>query len=192
MLFEIDDKIVSQDILTEPFACDPSKCHGACCVEGDSGAPLEQEELHELEESYEAFKQFMTPEGVQSVEENGLAVIDSDGDLTTPLVNGAECAFSFVVNGVTLCAIERAWSKGLCSFRKPISCALYPIRVKRFATGTYGLTYHRWSACVNAAQCGKKFNIKVYQAVKQPLIQCFGQKFYDSLEEIAQQLENEK
>jgi hypothetical protein len=189
MLFEIDDKIVSQDILTEPFACDPSRCHGACCVEGDSGAPVETDEILAIEEAFDAFSQFMTKEGLLSVEQNGVAVIDSDGDLTTPLVNGAECAYSFVENGVTLCAIERAWSKGLCQFRKPISCALYPIRVKRFATGSYGLTYHRWSACVNAEQCGKLNNIKVYQAVKQPLIEYFGQKFYDSLAEIATQLE---
>jgi hypothetical protein len=114
MLFEIDDKIVSQDILTEPFACDPSRCHGACCVEGDSGAPVETDEILAIEEAFDAFSQFMTKEGLLSVEQNGVAVIDSDGDLTTPLVNGAECAYSFVENGVTLCAIERAWSKGLC------------------------------------------------------------------------------
>lgn len=181
-MIEIDDKIVSADLLRECFACDLSKCKGICCVEGNAGAPLEEEEVGILEREYEAYKPFMAGEGVAAVEKQGFAVLDEDGDLTTPLVNDAECAYSYRENGITLCAIERAWREGKTSFHKPISCHLYPIRVTKFSNGTFGLNYHRWSVCKSACECGKKLGIPVYKSLKEPIIRQFGEEFYEALE----------
>ena len=181
-MIEIDDKIVSSDLLRECFACDLSKCKGICCVEGDAGAPLELDEVDLLEEEYENYAPYMTEEGRQEVERQGFMVVDSDGDYTTPLVNNAECAYAFSDNGVTFCAIERAYREGKCSFLKPISCHLYPIRVKQFSNGSYGLNYHRWSVCRDAVECGKKIGLPVYKALKEPIIRRFGEEFYKALE----------
>ena len=181
-MIEIDDKIVSSDLLRECFACDLSKCKGICCVEGDAGAPLELDEVDLLEEEYENYAPYMTEEGRQEVERQGFMVVDSDGDYTTPLVNNAECAYAFSENGVTFCAIERAYREGKCSFLKPISCHLYPIRVKQFSNGSYGLNYHRWSVCRDAVECGKKIGLPVYNALKEPIIRRFGEEFYKALE----------
>jgi len=181
-MIEIDDKIVSSDLLRECFACDLSKCKGICCVEGDAGAPLELDEVDLLEEEYENYAPYMTEQGRQEVERQGFMVVDSDGDYTTPLVNNAECAYAFSENGVTFCAIERAYREGKCSFLKPISCHLYPIRVKQFSNGSYGLNYHRWSVCRDAVECGKKIGLPVYKALKEPIIRRFGEEFYKALE----------
>ena len=181
-MIEIDDKIVSSDLLRECFACDLGKCKGICCVEGDAGAPLELDEVDLLEEEYENYAPYMTEEGRQEVERQGFMVVDSDGDYTTPLVNNAECAYAFSEIGVTFCAIERAYREGKCSFLKPISCHLYPIRVKQFSNGSYGLNYHRWSVCRDAVECGKKIGLPVYKALKEPIIRRFGEEFYKALE----------
>jgi len=181
-MIEIDDKIVSSDLLRECFACDLGKCKGICCVEGDAGAPLELDEVDLLEEEYENYAPYMTEQGRQEVERQGFMVVDSDGDYTTPLVNNAECAYAFSENGVTFCAIERAYREGKCSFLKPISCHLYPIRVKQFSNGSYGLNYHRWSVCRDAVECGKKIGLPVYKALKEPIIRRFGEEFYKALE----------
>ena len=163
-MIEIDDKIVSLDLLRECFACDLSRCKGICCVEGNAGAPLEIEEVATLEAQYETYKPYMTPEGIAAVERQGFMVVDDEGDYTTPLVGDAECAYSYTENGVTLCAVERAFREGRCSFRKPISCHLYPIRVVRFSNGTLGLNYHRWEVCRPAVECGRRLSIPVYKA----------------------------
>lgn len=181
-MIEIDDKIVSSDLLRECFACDLGKCKGICCVEGDAGAPLELDEVDLLEEEYENYAPYMTEQGRQEVERQGFMVVDSDGDYTTPLVNNAECAYAFSENGVTFCAIERAYREGKCSFLKPISCHLYPIRVKQFSNGSFGLNYHRWSVCRDAVECGKKIGLPVYKALKEPIIRRFGEEFYKALE----------
>ena len=190
-MIEIDDKIVSADILRECFACDLGKCKGICCVEGDAGAPLELEEVDELEENYPAYAPYMTEEGRQEVEKQGFMVVDSDGDYTTPLVNNAECAYAFEENGITFCAIERAYREGKCSFLKPISCHLYPIRVMKFKNGTYGLNYHRWAVCHDAVECGRKIGLPIYKALKEPITRRFGEEFYKALE-CAEQLIKEQ
>ena len=149
-MIEIDDKIVSADLLRECFACDLAQCKGICCVEGNAGAPLEAEEVEILRREYPNYRPYMTGEGIEAVERQGFMVVDDDGDLTTPLINNAECAYTYQENGVTLCAIEKAWREGRTSFRKPISCHLYPIRLMRFSNGTVGLNYHRTAGrCAN-------------------------------------------
>lgn len=181
-MIEIDDKIVSADLLRECFACDLSQCRGICCVEGNAGAPLEADEVDILEREYEAYRPYMTAEGIEAVEHQGFMVVDADGDYTTPLVDDAECAYARNENGVTLCAIEKAWLEGKTPFRKPISCHLYPIRLVHFSNGSIGLNYHRWSVCEPARRCGRKLGIPVYRALREPIIRRFGEEFYRALE----------
>lgn len=191
-MIEIDDKIVSLDILREAFACDISRCKGICCVEGNAGAPLDIDEVDTLEEEWENYSPYMTPEGRQAVEQQGFMVVDQDGDYTTPLVDDAECAYSFNENGVTYCAIERAYREGRTSFLKPISCHLYPIRLMRFSNGSIGLNYHRWEVCRPACEYGQKLGIPVYKSLREPLIRRFGEEFYNALECAASMLEQQE
>ncbi len=181
-MIEIDDKIVSADLLRECFACNLAACKGACCVEGNAGAPLETDEVDTLEREYEAYKPYLTPKGIAAIERQGFMVIDEEGDYTTPLIDDAECAYSCCENGITFCAIERAWKEGRTPFRKPISCHLYPIRLVRFSNGTTGLNYHRWSVCEAARICGERAGIRVYKALREPIIRKFGEDFYRALE----------
>ncbi len=192
MMIEIDDKIVAIDLLTEKFACDITKCKGICCVEGNAGAPLEFDEIDILESEYPNYKPYMTPEGIKSIEKNGFMVIDEDGDYTTPLVNDAECAYAYTEGDITLCAIEKAWLKGECTFQKPISCHLYPIRLINLSNGTVGLNYHRWSVCSDACKNGKKMGIPVYKSLKSSIIRRFGEEFYTALEAAEAMLNAEK
>ena len=166
-MIEIDDKIVSADLLRECFACDIAQCKGICCVEGNAGAPLEADEVEILEREYPNYKPYMTAEGIESVERQGFMVVDEDGDLTTPLVDDAQCAYTYTENGVTLCAIEKAWAEGKTPFRKPISCHLYPIR---------------GSVCAPARRCGARLGIPVYKALREPIVRRFGEEFYKALE----------
>ena len=181
-MIEIDGKIVSLDLLREQFMCDLKSCRGICCVEGNAGAPLEMEEVDTLEEEYENYRPYLKPEGVEAIERQGFMVVDPDGDYCTPLIDDAECAYSYEEDGITYCAIERAWKEGRCSFRKPISCHLYPIRLTTFSNGSIGLNYHRWSICRDAVACGRKLGIPVYKALREPIIRRFGEEFYKALE----------
>ena len=181
-MIEIDDKIVSTDLLTERFACDLGRCKGICCVEGNAGAPLDIDEVDTLEEEYENYKPYMTPESIAEIERQGFMVVDEDGDYTTPLVGDAECAYSCTENGITFCAIEKAWRDGRTTFRKPVSCHLYPIRLVNFSNGTVGLNYHRWNVCASARECGAKAGIPVYRSLREPIVRRFGEEFYKALE----------
>jgi len=182
IMIEIDGKIVSTDILTERFLCDLGRCRGICCVEGNAGAPLENDERDVLEREWPAYRPFMTREGVTEVERQGFAVTDEDGDLVTPCVGDAECAYSYNEEGVTLCAIERAWAAGLTAFRKPVSCHLYPIRVARFGDGTLGLNYHRWGVCDGARELGRERGVAVFRMLREAIVRRFGEEFFAALE----------
>ena len=182
-MIQIDYEIVSLDLLTEKFCCDLGRCKGICCVEGDSGAPLELEEADILEEEYESYKPYMKPEGIEAVERQGFMVVDEDGDYTTPLIGGRECAYSFEENGVTMCAVERAFKEGKTRFVKPVSCHLYPIRVSVFGNGTLGLNYHRWDVCRDARAEDGWCGIPVYRALREPIVRRFGEAFFEALEE---------
>ena len=177
-MIEIDDKIIATDILTEEFCCPLDECKGECCVDGNAGAPLEIEEVDILEEEYENYKPFMTPEGIEVVEREGFMYVDTDGDYCTPLVNDAECAYSVVENGVTLCAIEKAYLEGKIDFWKPISCHLYPIRLVE-KDGFIHVMYHEWSVCVPAKRKGEKEGIPLYKFLKGPMIRRFGEDWYE-------------
>ena len=189
-MIEIDDKIVSADLLRDCFACDLAACKGICCVEGNAGAPLETDEVDTLEEEYPNYKPYMTPEGIRAVEAQGFMVVDEDGDYTTPLVDDAECAYACTEEGITFCAIEKAFREGKTTFRKPISCHLYPIRV-----GNYGLykavNYHRWDVCKAAMLLGQKENLPVYKFLKEPLIRKFGEDWYAELELVVEEMKKQ-
>ena len=187
-MIQIDRTLVSFDILEKKFACDYEVCRGICCVEGDSGAPLKEEEKQELEENYAAFSSYMKKEGIKAVEQQGKTVVDSDGDLVTPLINGGECAYSINENGGCWCAIEKAWFKGESSFRKPISCHLYPIRISYYPDFD-ALNYHKWDVCKCARIKGHKENIPVYKFLKDALITAYGEKWYEELEVAAREYE---
>jgi hypothetical protein len=182
-MIEIDGKIVSTDIITEKFLCDLGRCRGICCVEGNAGAPLEPEEVLDLTTQYADYKRFMTPEGIAEIERQGFSTVDPDGDLVTPLVGDAECAFSYSEGGVTLCAIEKA------GLQKPISCHLYPIRVTRFGDGSLGLNYHRWAVCDGARQLGREKGVPLYKMLRQAIVRRFGEEFFEALEAAEKYLE---
>lgn len=175
-IIQIGDVLVSEDVVCEYFACDYPVCKGACCLVGDSGAPLEEEEIPALERDYPSFSALMSEAGRNSAEASGFFAVDRDGDLVTPLVPGTEeCAFCRFEGDNCLCAIEKA---GLA---KPVSCALYPIRVKKFRGGGMALNLHRWDICRCAFERGRREGIRVYQFLRGPLIRRFGPDFYDAL-----------
>lgn len=181
-MIQIDDKIISLELFTARFSCDLKACRGECCVEGNAGAPLDKEEIAMLEGEWDSYAPYMTPEGKQAIEEQGVAVIDEDGDLTTPLFEGAECAYTIREDGVTWCAIEKAWSEGKTPFRKPISCHLYPIRLVKLSNGMTGLQYHRWKVCRAAEILGARKGEPLYKTLREPIIRRFGEAFYREME----------
>lgn len=189
-MIEIDGKIVSTDIITTKFLCDLTRCKGICCVEGNAGAPLEVDEARVLADEYENYRPYMSGQGVSEVERQGFAILDDDGDLVTPLVGDAECAYSYSENGVTLCAVEKAWAEGLTTFRKPVSCHLYPIRVVRFGNGTMGLNYHRWAVCDGAKTLGQEKGVPMYRMLRDAIERRFGEEFYRALEAAEDYLES--
>jgi hypothetical protein len=184
-MVQIDDKIVSLDIFEKYFTCDLSKCLGICCVHGDSGAPLEEEEEELIEKYIDKIKPYLTPEGVSVIEQYGVATLDFDTELVTPLVgDNEECAYSyFSDNGICLCGIEKAYRNGDIPFNKPISCHLYPIRIKKFR-GITALNYDQWHVCSPAIDLGKKEKKPVFMFLKEPITRKFGEKFFDTLMEI--------
>lgn len=182
-IIEIDNVLVSSAILTESFVCDYAKCHGVCCVIGDSGAPLEEKECSLLESEKGKIFKYLRPEGILSIKEQGPFVRDTDGDLVTPLVNGEECAYAlFDENNNCFCGIEVAHDKGDSELKKPVSCWLYPIRVSKLSNGMTALNLHEWHICLDAFAKGKKEGIPVYQFLREPLIFAFGKEFYEKLE----------
>ncbi|MFO0356142.1 MAG: DUF3109 family protein [Sphingobacteriaceae bacterium] len=185
-MIAIDNTLISEDVLEKKFVCDLNACKGACCVAGDSGAPLDKDELKTLDGVLEKVKPYMTKKGLKAVEKNGCYVIDGDGDYTTTLVSeGAECAFVFFDdNKIAKCAIEQAYLDKKIDWQKPISCHLYPIRIKR--TKTYeAVNYDKWNVCKPACECGEKLDVPVYKFLKTPLIRKYGKDWYKQLEKTA-------
>ena len=181
-IVQIGDILVSEDVILEYFACDYPVCRGKCCIVGDSGAPLLEEELEPIEACYDVFSPLMREEGRKAVEEKGFFEIDRDGDLVTPLVPGSEeCAFCLFENGNCLCSIERRFFEGKSSFRKPISCQLYPVRAVQLRNGTIGLNLHRWDICQCAFDKGRREGIRAYEFLREPLIAAYGADFYEAL-----------
>lgn len=184
-MIEVGGVLVNEELIHEQFVCNLSKCKGACCVEGDSGAPLDQNELAVLADIYPKVKPFMTEKGIAAVEQMGTHVVDVDGDLTTPCVDGnKECAYVTWENGITKCAIEIAYQQGLIHWRKPISCYLYPIRITKYPEFDV-LQYDRWHICRDACSFGRELKVPVYSFLREPLIRKYGEDWYNELVEAA-------
>jgi hypothetical protein len=191
MLVEIEDKIVSTQIFERQFVCDLSACKGACCIEGNGGAPVTKEEVEIIEGHLDKILPFMRPEGIEAIVAQGVVYKDDDFEPATTLVNGKECAFVyFDQTNTAKCAIEKAHREGQIDFIKPISCHLYPIRTKKFDQYT-ALNYEKWDICEPACACGEQLDVPVYKFLKEPLIRAFGQDFYKELEIVSRELENE-
>lgn len=176
----IGDTIVSEDLLKVRFCCTLAQCKGACCVEGDGGAPLEAEEIGIMEDVYETVKPYMTEGGIKAVEEIGVFDYDADGDYATTLVNGCECAFVNFKDGITYCAIEKAYLDGKIDWKKPISCHLYPVRLTQYEE-FMAVNYHKWNICSSALRAGRNTGVPLYEYLKEPLIRKFGEQWYEDL-----------
>lgn len=185
-MIAIDKTLISEDLLEKKFVCDLNACKGACCVAGDSGAPLEKEELPILDSILDKVKPYMVKKGIKAVEKHGAYVIDGDGDYTTTLVSpGAECAFVFFdENKIAKCAIEQAYYDGKIEWKKPISCHLYPVRITQHKEYD-AVNYDKWSICKPACECGAKLDVPVYKFLKEPLIRKYGKDWFKQLEQSA-------
>lgn len=187
-MFQLGKTIVSEDIIKKDFVCNLSACKGACCVDGDAGAPLEEEETKILQEIYPKVKPLLRQESIDAIETQGTFVESEFGDLETPLLDGADCVYVIYDDkNVALCAIEEAYNQGIISWKKPISCHLYPIRVTDY-TEFSAVNYHKWEICDDACTLGKELQVPIYKFVKQALIRKFGEDWYLELEKIAQTL----
>ena len=180
-MIEVKNTLVHEDVVRENFVCNLNKCKGICCIEGDSGAPLERSELAILEEIYPIIKPYMTEKGIAVIEEFGTHVKDFEGDYTTPCVDtNKECAYVIMENGITKCSIEKAYEDGKIAWKKPISCHLYPIRITNYPEFEV-LHYDRWNICSPACSFGNELKVPVYQFLKEPLIRKYGADWYQEL-----------
>lgn len=205
-MVQIGDVIVSPDIFTEYFCCDLEKCKGECCIEGDAGAPVTLDEVAELENVLETVWPDLSAQAQAVIDKQGVAYTDEEGDLVTSIVNGKDCVFTYYsdleykdgfsgkdvcVRNCCLCATEKAYRAGKTSWCKPISCALYPIRVAEFSNGTVGLNYNQWSVCKCAREKGRELKLPLWKFLRDPLIRRFGEEWYEALEICARQFEEE-
>ncbi len=174
--------LLSDELYEEQFVCDLYRCKGGCCVEGDAGAPLSEEEAGILDSIVSTVSRFMLPAGLEAVNQQGCWVKDPEGELTTPLVEGKQCAYVFWdKKGIACCAIERCWEQGLIAFQKPLSCHLYPVRISNY-THYEALNYHHWHLCDCARTKGRKLKVRVYRFVKDALVRKYGKEWYEDLE----------
>lgn len=183
-MFQLGKTLVSEDVIEKEFVCNLSACKGKCCIDGEAGAPLEEEELQTLMDIYPHVKPLLRPEGVSAIEEQGL-FITSDGEYETPLINERDCAYViFDEKDTAKCGIEEAYNQGLIDWKKPISCHLYPVRIMEYSEFS-AVNYHKWPICDDACVLGKELQVPVYKFVKEALIRKYGKDWYDELELVA-------
>ncbi len=184
-MFQLGKTIVSEDLIEKEFVCNLHACKGACCIEGEAGAPVTKEEVEILKEIYPKVKPFLRPEGISAIEKQGTHIVSELDELETPLVDGKECAYvTFTEKGIASCGIEDAYNAGEVDFRKPISCHLYPVRVQEYSEFS-AVNYHKWPICDDACALGKELKVPVYKFVKDALIRKFGEDWYTELEKVA-------
>lgn len=189
-MYWIEDVLVSDGVLEARFACQIHQCKGACCWEGDFGAPLEPEEVNTLLQIRESLRPWLSPAGNDAIDTQGAYIDYPDMDQPgTPLIDGGPCAYLvFDRHGIAKCGIEQAWNAGVSTFRKPISCHLYPIRIIRDeVAGFTGLNYHEWDICNTACEAGRKNNISLVHFLKDALVRKFGENFWEALADAADQ-----
>ena len=181
MMLQIQNTVVSLDLAEEYFCCDLDQCKGECCIEGDAGAPVTEAEAEEISRVLPEIQADMLPRALEEVQTNGVCYRDEEGDLVTTILDGRNCAFScYAPEGICLCAIEKAYREGRISFRKPASCALYPLRLTEYPSFT-AVNYHRWKICRTAVENGRKKGIRLYQFLEGLLTERFGKEWYDEL-----------
>lgn len=186
-MFQIGDTLVSLDVIERFFCCDLSLCKGACCIEGDAGAPLEKKELAELQRVLPAVWDDLSPKAQELIKKQGVAYIDEEGETVTSIINGKDCVFTcYDEKGICKCAIEKAYHEGRSKFLKPVSCHLYPIRVARYHD-YLAVNYNRWKICKPAETTGLKAKLPLYKFLKAPLIRKFGEEWYHELETVAEE-----
>ena len=184
-MFQLGKTIVSEDIIEKDFVCNLHACKGACCIEGEAGAPVTKEEVSILKDIYPKVKPFLRPEGIAAIEKQGTHIQTEHDELETPLVDGKECAYvTFTDRGIASCGIEDAYNAGAIDFIKPVSCHLYPVRVQEYSEFA-AVNYHRWPICDDACTLGKELQVPVYKFVKTALIRKFGENWYAQLEKVA-------
>ena len=179
-MIHLDDTMISDDLRDVHFCCDLPKCKGAWCVEGDGGAPLEGEEISLLEDYIDTIKLFMVTKGRQEIEKTGVFDYDAEGKFVTPLVNGNECCYVYNEDGIARCAIEKAFQEKIIPFPKPLSCHLYPVRIKPVGNGD-AVNYHKWSICNKALENGMKLKLPLYRFLEKALIRKYGRSWYNKL-----------
>ena len=191
-MVEIGNTVVSFDLFEQQFCCDLGICRGACCIEGDAGAPLELDEIAQLEEALPAVWDDLSEAARVIISDQGVAYSDIEGDMVTSIVHGRECVFTYTdaTDGICKCALEKAYREGRTSFYKPISCHLYPVRLEHYKRFT-AVNYHRWDVCACAERNGKQLKLPVYKFLKVPLIRKFGEAWYNELEQAAAAYEAE-
>ncbi len=188
-MIAIGDVLLSDEIVQEQFVCDLNKCKGGCCVDGDCGAPLTAEEANTIAAIYPKLKPYLNEAYLPEIERQGTHTIDDEYGYVTPSVNGGICVYGITDElGIVKCGIEKAWRAGAVEFRKPISCHLYPIRVKEMP-GYDALNYEpRKSLCKPACKLGKQLQVPVYKFLKDPLIRQYGEEFYEALDAVAKKM----
>jgi Protein of unknown function (DUF3109) len=183
-MFQLGKTIVSEEILEREFVCNLSACKGTCCIDGDAGAPLSVDETKIMEAIYPKVKPYLRPEGIAAIEAQGTWVKGEDGDFETTLIEGKDCAYVIFDGDTALCGIEQAYNEGIVDWKKPVSCHLYPIRVKDFTEFT-AVNYDKWHICDDACTLGKELQVPVYKFVKEALVRRFGEDWYLELEKVA-------
>lgn len=186
-MLEIQNTLVTLDLIERFFCCDLSRCLGQCCIDGDAGAPVTPEEVDLLREVLPEVWNDLAPEARRVIEEQGVSYVDEEGDLVTSIVNGRDCVFTcYAEGGMCLCAIEKAYREGRVKWRKPMSCALYPVRLKEY-DGFTAVNLHRWKICKCAEVLGRREGLRAYQFLRGPLIDRFGQEWYEELAATAEE-----
>lgn len=186
-MFQLGKTIVSEEIIENDFVCNLSACKGACCIDGEAGAPIEDAETEIMVDIYAKVRPFLRPEGRKVIEEQGAFIKGEDGEWETPLVNGSECAYViFDERNTAKCGIEEAYNQGKIKWKKPVSCHLYPVRVREYTELT-AVNYHKWHICDPACALGEELKVPIYKFVKEALIRKFGKSWYEELEIVAKE-----
>ncbi len=192
VMMQVGEVLVSDEVKSVEFVCHLEKCKGACCVEGELGAPLDEDELPVMKEIQQAVMPYLTAEGKKAIAEQGPYLLDEDGDYSTPTIGGRECAYAhYDAKGVLKCGIEQAYLDGKITYRKPISCHLYPIRITK-KKDFEAVNYHKWSICSDACTLGKSLQVPLYKFLKDPLIRKYGEAWYADLVSQIEALEANK
>lgn len=187
-MFQIRKTIISEEILEQDFVCNLNACKGACCIDGNAGAPLEDKETEILVNVFSEVKPFLRPEGIAAIDEQGAFVKGEDGEWETPLVNDSECAYViFDKANIAKCGLEEAYNQGVINWKKPVSCHMYPVRVREYTELT-AVNYHKWEICDPACSLGAELKVPIYKFVKEALIRKFGEDWYTELEKVAEEL----